>query len=74
MISLQRFGSGLACPAPGTAFPSAAGILQILLSYAPFFSTRYVKVQLFRLKVGVVQSTFRASSLGFVSRFRVGFE
>lgn len=48
--------------------------LQILLSYAPFFSTRYVKVQLFRQKVCGVQCTFRTISLDFISQFRVGFE
>lgn len=42
--------------------------LQIPLSCAPFFSTRYVQVQLFRLEVAVVWCVFRISSLGFVSR------
>lgn len=88
VISLQRFGSSFTCIAPGTTFLSETfsceahacahyfivTSLQILLSYAPFFSTRYVKVQLLRLKVGVAQCVFRTSSLGFVSWFRVGFE
>lgn len=54
--------------------------LQILLSYTPFFSTRYVKVQLFRLKVGVCACSepplwvsFPGSGLG-LSELRSGGE
>jgi len=39
-----------------------------------FFSSRYIKVQLFKLKVGVLRCLFRTFALGFISRFRVGFE